>query len=124
MQTFNLGLWLPILSMVLGLIIHSLTADGAASLLARIGVVGRVPAQAIPPLVLLVGAGAGVVDALIGGADLQHAIASALTSTIMALGGVAAHHMVTAGVPSNDNGSPPEPASAPAAPPVETKAAA
>lgn len=88
-------LYLPLLAMVLGGILHSLTDDGASSILAHFNITWRVPTAALPLSIFLVSIASGLVDARVGGADWQHALVTSLTTVFSGLFGAVAVHAVT-----------------------------
>jgi hypothetical protein len=92
MKTFDFALWLPVLAILLGAIGHSLSADGGASILVRFGIEARLPAKALPVLVLVVSVGAGVADDVLAGQDLQHAAVMSIEAAVASVFGIVTNH--------------------------------
>lgn len=91
----DFSLYLPLLAMILGGILHSLTDDGASSILAHFNITWRIPTVVLPITIFLVSIASGIVSSYIGGADLQHSIVAALTAAFSGLFGAVAVHAVT-----------------------------
>lgn len=93
----DLILWLTVVSTFLAGLTHSLSTDGSASVLAHFGVKARVPAGAVPVMILVCTLGSGVVDGYLGGADWQHAAGAALLALMGGVFGAGVNHSLANG---------------------------
>ena len=112
---FDLALYLPLAALILGGLYHSLSDDGAASILDHFGIAFRMPPRLLPVSILLVSVAAGIVDAKLGGADWQHALVTALSAAFAGIFGAGANHAMVNKTSPQHVGVPAEP---PAPPPI------
>lgn len=89
---------LTVLSGLLGSIAHSLSDDGAASVLEHFGTEARLPKATVYIVVLACTFGAGTADALLGGADVAHALSTAALAFTAAVFGAAKQQTAAAKV--------------------------
>ena len=93
----DIVLWLTVASTFLGGLLHSLSTDGAASVLAHFGIKGRIPASILPITILVCTIVAGVIDHRLAGADWQHAAGAALLALMGGTFGAGVNHSLTSG---------------------------
>ncbi len=90
-----MNLWIPVIALVLGSILHSLSDSGGASILDHFNIKWRLPTVFLPIAILGFGVASGTVDAFSAGADWKHALASAAAASLAtALGATVQHGMV------------------------------
>lgn len=92
MTPTNLLLLMTFVSFACTVIAHSLSADGAASVLDHFGVEARLPKATVYVAVLVCTFGSGLVDAKLGGADWGHALFTAGSAFIASVFGAAKQH--------------------------------
>ena len=91
------NLLLPLAALILGGLFHSLSADGAASILDHFSITWRLPAKALPIVILLVSVASYTVDARTAGSDWQRALIAALTTAFAGIFGAGANHAFVSG---------------------------
>lgn len=98
----NFTLWLPIFAAVLVALYHSLSDDGAASILDHFGIAFRFPPKALPVVILAFAVASGTVSSVVDGKDWQAALAAAFTTAIAGVfGAVTQHGLVNRTVPKS-----------------------
>lgn len=90
----NFALWLPIFAAVLVALYHSLSDDGAASILDHFGIRWRLPPSALPVVILAFGVASGTVSSVVEGKDWQTALAAAVTTAIAGIFGAVTQHAI------------------------------
>lgn len=96
----NFTLWLPIFAAVLVALYHSLSDDGAASILDHFGITYRLPPKALPVVILVFAIASGTVSSVVDGKDWQTALAAAFTTAIAGVfGAVTQHGLVNRSIP-------------------------
>lgn len=93
----DIVLWLTVASTFLAGLTHSLSIDGAGSMLAHFGIKKRIPASAVPVMILVCTLAAGVIDHRLAGADWQHAAGAALLAFSGGIFGSGVTHTIATG---------------------------